>query len=71
MYERTNVALPYYCAPAQPAYTPVEWQPVMPTFSDVFNAAVNQYLKDNWQDILKWFLQELARPTPTRRRRRR
>jgi hypothetical protein len=58
------------CIPVQPAYVPVQFQLQQPRLVDYINAGLNQYLKDNWQDIAKWVLEELSRPEPRRKRRR-
>lgn len=63
----------YICTPAQPvSYALVpQWQPTQPRWVDIVNAALNDYLKNNWQDIAKWVIQELRRPERRPRRRRR
>jgi hypothetical protein len=63
----------YIRTPAQPvSYAAAPpWQPTEFRWVDVINAALNDYLKHNWQDGVKWVIQELNRPEPRPRRKRR
>ena len=55
----------YLCTPVQPpvAYAPTpQWRPTEIRWVDYINAALNDYLKKNWPDLLKAVIQELGRP---------
>jgi hypothetical protein len=55
----------YLCTPVQPPVSsaPVpEWQPTKIRWVDYVNAALNDFLKKNWPDLLKAVIQELGRP---------
>jgi hypothetical protein len=64
-------APPVYYAPVQPVYyVRAQWPPKSPTVADYINPVLNEYLRNNWQDMAKWALRELLRPEPTARSRR-
>jgi hypothetical protein len=55
--------------PVQP--TRVSYYPAGIRWADIFNAAADQYLRENWQDIAKFVIEKVIKPTPRPRHRHR